>query len=333
MGGRDFLLGQLVSIALAFALLGALLYTGRHLEGPDFLQAAAKLVGPFAARVIAAVLLVFVAVALLSTLRMGVGIFTFVYVQTPAIVLILAGLAVVAYALYGGLEVIARVGQLLMPQVMLVLLLGILLAAPNMRGENLFPLLEDGLRPVFASGAVQFAQWGEITSLVVLIPYVHNRHELPKHLARSLGAASLILLTIVGAVVSVLGALAPTTSFKLLEVYRYISIGRLVERVDILLLLMYYFVTFVKACVLFYVLLALFRQLFNLRTYRPFILPAAAIGAVLAVVTPLTIPRLLQHPIFMLPFNLFVPVAVAGTLLAGCLPKGRRSAPRPGTAP
>lgn len=119
---------------------------------------------------------------------------------------------------------------------------------------------------------------GGMITIIVLLPYVHNRNALRKHLSRSLGTGSLTMFAIVGTVLLVLGPLAPTTSFKLLEVYRYISVARLVERVDVLLLLTYYFVTFVKTCLLFYVLLLLFCQIFNLRTYHPFILPWASLG-------------------------------------------------------
>lgn len=316
----------MITVALSFILMQVILYLARHFQERSFLETATVLVGPVTARIVAVLLFVFILGALISSLRMGIGLFAFVYAQTPLTVLLLTGLAVVIYALYAGLEVIARVGQLLMPQVILILLIGILLAAPNMRTENLFPLMEDGLRPVLASGIMQFGQWGEIITLVVLLPYVHNREALPRHLNRSLGGGSLLMLAIAGAVIAVLGPFAPGVSFKLFEVYRSISIARFIERIDIFLILMYYFVVFVKVCVLSYALLLLFCQFFNLRTYHPFILPMGAIGAALASITPITIPRLLGHPIFMLPFNLFIELVVPTVLLVGSILKRRRLA-------
>ncbi|MGQ9497901.1 MAG: GerAB/ArcD/ProY family transporter [Desulfotomaculales bacterium] len=325
------MLGQLITAALSFILMAVIVHLGEHLRGENFIAVATELVGAVGARIVTAVLFVYTFGALISSLRMDVAIFTFVYVDTPAIVLVLTGLAAVAYAAYSGLEVIARVGQLLMPQVLLVLLIGMSFVAPNMHVRNLFPLLEDGLRPVLASGVVQFAQWGEMITIIVLLPYVHNRNALRKHLSRSLGAGSLMMFAIVGTVLLVLGPLAPTTSFKLLEVYRYISVARLVERVDVLLFLTNYFVTFVKTCLLFYVLLFLFCQLFNLRTYQPFILPMGVVGAMFAIITPLTIPRLLSHPLFVLPYNPSVEVAIPTVLLLGCILRRRRPA-RPGVS-
>ncbi|PUA40815.1 hypothetical protein C8Z91_03015 [Paenibacillus elgii] len=78
--------------------------------------------------------------------------------RTPTIFVVSCMIAVCAYAVRGGLEVIARCAQLFIPFFVFILLLFIALLIPDFNPEHMFPMLENGIKPSI-KGSLVLQSW------------------------------------------------------------------------------------------------------------------------------------------------------------------------------
>lgn len=202
-----------------------------------------------------------------------------IMVTTPLIVFIgiMTGLA--AWAVRSGLEALARLAELLTPLLIAtVLLLDVLtLATPGLtRWENLLPVMPEGPLPVIRGILPYFAfPFGETVFFLVLLPFLTDpqKGQRPFYLA-----IILVNLVLTSALVRNLLVLGPDearrTHFPSLTAIQLINIGDFLQRMDPLIIFIWTFGVFLKLIIVYYVFVLGTAQVFNLRDYRPLVLPA-----------------------------------------------------------
>lgn len=94
--------------------------------------------------------------------------------RTPELALDLIFLALCAFAAYQGLEVFARVNQMLLPLIMVTGVVVSLMLGPVKDYRNLRPLLADGLGPALRGSALVLAVMAEVSLATMLQPYVRR---------------------------------------------------------------------------------------------------------------------------------------------------------------
>ena len=121
---------------------------------------------------------------------------------------------------------------------------------------------------------------GEIIVVSMLLPYVENPDKAGRDLAYSVILIGIILTLATMFTTAVIGELTEYLTFPFFELARCINIGRFIERVEALILVMWVAGVTIKVAVFFYIASLGMGQLFGLSDYRPVVLP---IGLMLGV--------------------------------------------------
>lgn len=162
-----------------------------------------------------------------------------ILVETPLAVVSLLSIVLICYAVYQGIEVIGRTSEFMLPLVLFMSLLGtFLFAASNLINlDNLRPILAEGIMPVLSAtvpSGITFP-FGEMVLFGMFLPFLNEKSK-----ARPVGYLALlvsgfILTYTMAANIAVLGANEfARSSFPLLSTIRLVSLGRFIERLDVI---------------------------------------------------------------------------------------------------
>jgi len=197
--------------------------------------------------------------------------------ETPMLAFGITVVAVAAYAIRNGLEVLCRFNWLFIPVTGLLAII-FLLAIPQMKVARLLPVIDTGLVPIIQS-SVEPTMWlGEIVVLAMLIPYLNKPQEAHRVAMLSVLLCGFLLT------VSTLEALlvfgpdhTAIWTYPIYNVIRIISIANFLERLESVLVVFWVLGGIVKIGVFYYVAVLGSAQCFGLRDYRPLVLPVGVI--------------------------------------------------------
>lgn len=206
------------------------------------------------------------------------------YPHTPKVFFIIAIIFVSSYALYQGLEIIARVNEILFPIFMILIIFIFIFTISEMNFQKLFPILANGILPVL-KGAYTHALWYvEIIILSFFIPSLNVPTRAQK--ASILGVTFVILLSLVmmTGIVAVFGKETSTLTFPVLSFGRYVNIANFLEQLDSFILVIWVAGVFIKITVFQYCSVISLSQLLKLTDHKPLILPISILQTILAIV-------------------------------------------------
>lgn len=240
-----------------------------------------KTLGKFAGLFVFLIFLFLNTVNLRQFAELTVGAF---YPLAPTTFFVIAIILVSTFALYQGLEVIARVNEILLPFFFSFLFAILFFNIPEMNFQHLTPVLENGLIHVFQATSSQ-ALWSvEFIVLAILIPSL----SIPTK-ARRVSFLSLLIvngfgLVLLTGVIAVFGKETGNLSFPFLSMGRMINIANFLERLDSFILAIWVAGGFVKITVFYYCAVLSLSQLLQLTEYRSLILPLGAIQTVFSII-------------------------------------------------
>lgn len=197
--------------------------------------------------------------------------------RTPMVLAVgLAGFAA-AVAVRHGPEILARLGELFTPGAVVLLLVIVGMAYSSTDANLLKPVLENGLRPVLASGLITQAFTGQVILLAVLLPSVTRRDQGVKASYAALGVivAALTLVSIVS--LSVFGPITDKFLWPFFKVARIAKFGQVLARIDPLVIGFWMGGSCFKLAVHLYAAVVTFAQVFGLRDWRPLVFPMSAL--------------------------------------------------------
>ncbi len=251
--------------------------------------------------------------------------------DTPISVLIGAVMLTSVYAARRGYQVVARVNQVLFPVIVSLILILFFLALPQVRLTNLTPVMAGGLPHLVLNSITPIAFFSDIINIVMIAPFITNTTQTPRIVKWGVSASTLFLLIMLFSVITFLGIdVARGLIYPGLVVARQIDIADFIQRVEVLLVLIWLAGIFVSITLgLIWASLAL-AQGFNLISYEPMVLPLAL---VVTVTTFLLGDNVLEysalfHPGFIAPYyltySLFIPLIL---LILAHIKYGRPSRP------
>lgn len=202
--------------------------------------------------------------------------------ETPLIIFLSTITFTAALAVRAGLEVMGRTAEFLMP-----LFLGTYAAIPFlvvqiMKPENLLPVLEHGVKPVIAGGLAPGGWIGEVVLMGMLLPYLRD----PDKGRRTMALAVVIIaanLSVTALAVTAVFGPAPNLTFPFLELAKNIRLAEFLERIEVLILVVWVAGVMVKITVFYYAAVLATAQLTGLKDYRCVITPTGVILTALAV--------------------------------------------------
>jgi spore germination protein KB len=217
--------------------------------------------------------------------------------ETPLLVLIMLLAFICALAAVNGLEVIGRMAELICILLLGAVLLQFVLALPEMELKALQPVLEEGIGPVLLGAFYISPRLVELLVLAMAVPYLNKNtpRQVMGVLAGNLAIFTVFFLLIVLGVIMVFGAAkAQAYTFPYLSLSRIISIGDVIDRIEIIHLSVFIMSVFIKVAAFFYLAVLGLSQLLNLQTYRPLVFPLGALLVALSVWLFNSLPDLIR---------------------------------------
>lgn len=240
--------------------------------------------------------------------------------NTPFYVIMILLAVAPAYAVYSGLESIARCGEfivILVASSLFIILF--LLTIPDFQMTNLLPLFDDGVINILRASLSPLAWAGEIMFVLFLIPYVKGGG----HKIGFYGAITIILIGMGGLIneIAYTAVFGPLRQYLINPFYiliRYISPTAFIERYDVFFVSLNLLGNFLKFAVFGYIFVLVLAQVLDLKSYRPLVLPSFAAIVFAANFTVNSTNELLYFldrvfPLFTIPLLYGLPLLVLCT--------------------
>lgn len=257
-------------------------YTSLALRFPDlnFVQYSEKILGRFAGK-LAGLIMIWFALHLGSLVTRNFGDFLNITVlqNTPLAVINSAILLLSAIVVKKGLEVIARVNELTLPFLIILIFVLTALSMPETDIRRLEPVLENGIKPVIAGAlpAIGFP-FAETVLFTMIIPYVNHPGRARRSMLTGALAGGFLLFLVI---LRTLTVLSPGATAKFwypaLESIRMIDLFNIIQRVEVVIIVGWIILGFMKITVCLYAFVLGLAQWLNLKDYRPLSLPAGVL--------------------------------------------------------
>ncbi|MDF2717224.1 MAG: spore gernimation protein [Paenibacillus sp.] len=246
--------------------------------------------------------------------------------KTPVVVLSGCMIAVCAYAVRGGLEVIGRVAELIVPVFTLLLLALILLLLKDLAPEKALPVLEHGMLPAFKGTVRMQGFFTEMLLLAFLFPYVNDRNKGLKAAMGSVAAVTVTMVVINLITLFLLGKDTANELYPLIIASRYISVADFFENMEAVAMAIWVLGIFVKLSLFYYAAVLGTAQSLHLTGYGSIVLPCGLLITLLSFWYVPDVSALFHffslYPFYALLFQAFLPLLL---LAAGLIRNGKRA--------
>ncbi|ALS21404.1 MULTISPECIES: GerAB/ArcD/ProY family transporter [Paenibacillus] len=193
--------------------------------------------------------------------------------NTPLIVVSGSMVLVCAITVRGGVEIVGRFSELLLPVFIAFFLLIIVPIIPDLRFSNMLPIMGEGIRPSIEGAFVLQTWFAELITVSFFLPYVADQRKAKTSISITF---LIIILTLVVSNLStllLLGDLTGSFTYPFLILARYIDLAEFLTHLESLYMAIWVLGAFVKICVFFYVAVLVTSQWMNLSDYRPLVFP------------------------------------------------------------
>ncbi|QQK75229.1 endospore germination permease [Salicibibacter cibarius] len=275
-------------IGMGVGLLMAWLYTSLKSMFPDqtLVEYSERILGKWMGKALSLVFILHFFVTSALLLRLGSDfIIVQILMETPLEVIHILFVLIVVMGVGLGIETLARMGELVLPVLFLLILVLFLGNITNIEIRNLQPMLVEGLSPVL-KGTLVFTNitFFELVYLMIL-PRVNRVKGIYPAFAKGILIGGGVLWAGVFSAVSVLGVDATVRSiYPSYTLAKSISIANIIEGIEVFITILWIVTTYFKLALYFYAAVVGLAQTFELRTYRAVLLPLGMILVILAVV-------------------------------------------------
>ncbi|MHB8158521.1 MAG: GerAB/ArcD/ProY family transporter [Desulfocucumaceae bacterium] len=319
--GRDAWMTPLVAILPGLYLAAVLSALGKRFPGKTLVQYLQAAFGAWLGKAVGLLYLFFFLHTNGFIIReFGELLVALLMPRTPLIVFHVFMLLLCAWAIRGGIEVIARVTELTFPWIILFFMVVLIMSAPNMEFENIFPLLEKGFLLVIKASLDPIGWRGEIILLGMFLPYIAGSGS---------GRCAMVAVILIGLILAfdsiintaVFGPTVARLTFPTFSLVRLVNVGNLIERIESVLVAIWVLGLFSKIALFYYATVLGAAQLANLKDYRPLVLPVGVILAVLSLQVAGSSMEVVNYivkgfPPFAYVFEYIIPTAVLGVAAA-----------------
>lgn len=282
---QDAWLSTVVAMAVTLLLALSLAALGSRFPRESAVQYSIRLLGPWAGRaVIISFLFIYLFFASLELRIYADMIITGFLHETPLLFVNIAMVLLAAVAAYAGLEVFARVADLIFPLFLIAVLLSLLLPLLQADWGNLQPVLARGWAPVLRGTLTSTGLVTYLSVMAMLIPSLDRPQKAVPWTALAVFGSFLVWFFSVIAVLGVIGEVEGARSlFPVLRMIRSVSFGIFAERIEALVIIAWGLGIFIGLATFQYAGALGVSHLFGLRNYRPLVLPMAVIWVALSV--------------------------------------------------
>ncbi|MEK3671730.1 MULTISPECIES: GerAB/ArcD/ProY family transporter [unclassified Paenibacillus] len=286
--GRDAWIGELISSALGVVII--LVYTTLMGMNPGlslvqwFPAQFGRWIGTPIAFVYPLVFLYFVG-RIIADIRDMVS--TTLLNNTPLILITGLFALIIAFCLYGGAQIIARLGELFLPIVIIIFSIEIILLFGSgvMHIKNIQPVLENGWGPiwnvVYPGGVTQ--SFGEAIVLAMFWPEVKTPSKVMKITVISTVLSGIMIACLDLFAISVFGGVFSRFLYPLYTLLSLISIGKFIENLQMFGVLYFLMTALLKSVIYMFGALKGIQQLTKMKSYRSLIIPSCLLSLILGM--------------------------------------------------
>ncbi|MDD2553444.1 MAG: endospore germination permease [Desulfotomaculaceae bacterium] len=203
--------------------------------------------------------------------------------NTPTAVFMVTVIALCFYALRSGLEVWARVNEILLFIAVLTIVAVIVLPFDNMDFSRLLPLADHSPGQLIYTSTNSASWRGEVIIAGMFIPALASFRHTPRNLIISVVLVGFIVAAVEISAVAVFGGvLTGQKEFPFFSLARMISIARIFDRLEVLIVITLLLGTFFKICAFLYCSTLGAAQVFGFKDYQFLLLPLSVLMLALA---------------------------------------------------
>ncbi|WP_138754312.1 GerAB/ArcD/ProY family transporter [Paenibacillus sinopodophylli] len=194
----------------------------------------------------------------------------------PQVWYLIAGVLMCAYAVYHGLEVFARVSEIVLIVTVVTFMAIYVLLINQYHPEYLLPVLEDGLLKPLKGTLLSISWFGDLMFVSMIMKHVRLTKSTASYAFGAVGITLLLMLMSVLSCTMVFGGQATTTfTYPSISLIQNIRIFRNIERFDAALVVVWVMSSFIKITAYFWSMLRGLTDWLNLKRPRMFIVPLA----------------------------------------------------------
>ncbi|MGO4886277.1 endospore germination permease [Anaerobacillus sp. MEB173] len=212
--------------------------------------------------------------------------------QTPQIVIISGMVLLCSIAIYGGLEILIRMGEIIIPIYLLFIIAVIILLLPDIDIMQMQPIFGKGIIPSLKGASFLLVWSSQFIVFSFLLPFISNQNSCKKWGLISVIAITLTLVATNLIVLLVFGNVVDSFTFPLMSAVRYIAIAEFLSHLESVVMAIWVAGAFMKISIFYYVIVLGTAQWLNLSEYRPLILP---IGFLLVVIAMWQVPNVTEY--------------------------------------
>jgi len=302
--------GLAASIPLAMVYIAL----ARKFPGKDLIQINRIVYGPYLGKLVSALYIwFFCSIAGFMLTYVGEIIKYYMMPETPKYAICILFACICAWTVRNGIEVLARTSVIFVMIIIFVILITFFLLLKDMQLTNFLPFFDLSLKDFIQGTHVMLTlPFSEIVVFLMVMPYVNKGVEAKKSVILGLiiGGVSILIDTVRNT--AVLGVTSTIMVSPSIESVRLIDLAEIITRLEMLVITLLLIAMFIKVSVMYYGSVLGIARLFNLRSYRPLVLP---IGSIIVSLSILSFTYLAQNvgfatgtgPFFTLTFE-FSPV-------------------------
>jgi spore germination protein KB len=312
--GQDNWLAILLGMAEGIIFASIYLALANRFPGKTLIEIADLVWGPYLGKMVSAAFLCYLFHLGSLAITVGMNFIKFSLLPiTPVSVFILFGVLVCAIAASTGVEVIARSFTILVISATVTFFFVDALLLPQIKLENLQPVLETSLLQLLAAGhrAATFP-FGDTVVFLMVIPFLNSPRKSCSSTVAGLIFAGLMLTVSTIRDTGVLGATTEHFLYPSYSVSRLINVGEIFTRIEIFIGINFITTVFIKVTIIIYSFMLGTAQLCKLKSYRTLTIPVWILISLLGIHNYSNVVESLEfarkiYPFYALPFQVGIP--------------------------
>ncbi|MEH7335769.1 endospore germination permease [Neobacillus drentensis] len=270
---QDLWLSPIWASIIGFLVVFILLKLNTYYPKQNIVQYSEHLIGKLASKILGYIFLFFHLFLNGIVLREYAEFIANFLPKTPLLVVIVSLVLVCASVAYGGLELLARVTQTFFPLFIFPLLIMGILLLPDMKVQNILPIMGNGILPSL-QGAIPIQSWlGDFIYISFFLPFLKNPEK-----GRKWGLISVVTVVLTMVFTNLITIFIMDDTIKeqiypVMNVARYISLFQFFEHLESIVMAIWVTGIFIKISAIYYVLVLGAAQCLDVKDYKPFVLP------------------------------------------------------------
>lgn len=252
----------------------------RGFSGKDILDIGESLGGKPLKIILGTVIWIFIMLMMTVSLRLfGELIKSMGFDISPPSFLMLFFFAGVLFGAYVGIEAIVRFMAILVPVSVISFTIFIVALMPLSDINNIFPLLGNGAYEIFVKGSLKLSCFSELLFLFLIVPFLKTQENFKKSGFIAILLSAVVFLSITLLFITIYPP--PVGREEILPAYqlgRTIEYGRFFKRLESILIITWSTIGFMYLSTIFFFSAYVFKKTFNLKYYRPLLLPFGVIS-------------------------------------------------------